>query len=102
LSLDDFLALLVYALVPFAWVSAGILFWAARRPPRIGALTERSWIALVIAIFLTSISVIVFNSESGQTLLAVEVARVIFRASVVLLGLVPVSWVVLWASGRLS
>lgn len=102
MNLDDILAYLVYALVPFAWVSTAILWWAARRPPRIGALTERTVIAFVIAVFLTSIAVIVYNSESERFLFPTEVARIVFRVSVLIIGLVPVSWVILWASGRLG
>lgn len=102
MSLDDFLALMVYALVPFAWFSAGVLWYAARKPPRIGALTERAYIAIVIAVFLSSIAVLVANSEAKSAFLGVEIARIIFRLSVLVLGFVPVAWVLLWATGRLG
>lgn len=102
MSIDDFLALLVYAMVPFGWFSAGVLWYAARQPPRIGALTERAAIAFIIAVFLTSIAVLVLNSEADAAYFGVEVARIAFRVSVLLLGLVPVAWVVLWVTGRLK
>lgn len=96
------LALLIYALLPFAWLSTAVLIYAAHRPPRIGALTERAVIAIVIAMFLTAVAVIVYNTESDRALLAAEVARVAFRICVLMLGLVPVSWCVLWFLGRLG
>lgn len=102
MSINDFLAVLVYLLVPFAWISTGILWHAARMPPRIGALTERAAIAFVIAIFLTSIAILVANSQTDRAFFAIEVARFAFRISVLVLGLVPVGWVVLWATGRLK
>lgn len=100
--IDDILAVLVYLLVPFAWLSTGVLAYAASGKPRVGALVERTWIAFVIAIFLTTVAVIVFNTESDQALIQIEIARIIFRVSVLLLGLVPVAWVILWLTGRLG
>lgn len=100
--IDQFLAALIYALVPFAWLSTAVLVWAARNGPHIGALTERALIAVVIALFLTSIAVIVVNTETDQSLFAVEVARTVFRLSVIGLGFVPVIWTLLWFTGRLG
>lgn len=102
MSLDDALAILIYILVPFAWISTGILWHAARMPPRIGALTERATIAAVIAVFLTSIAIIVANTQADRAFFAVDIARIAFRVSVLVLGLVPVGWVILWATGRLG
>lgn len=102
MTLADLLALLTYALLAPAWVSTAILLMAAWKRPRIGALTERAAIAFVIAVFLTAIAVIVYNTESDQSLFAVEVARVVFRVSVLFLGLVPVGWCLLWLAGRLG
>jgi hypothetical protein len=102
LTLDEMLALALYGLLVPAWLSTAILVWAARKPPRIGALTERAVIAVIIALFLTAIAVIVWNTDSESALFAADVARVVFRVCVLLLGLVPVSWCVLWVSGRLG
>ena len=102
MNADTFLAALIIALLPFAWMSTIVLVWAARKRPRIGALTERAIIAVVIAVFLTAISIIVYNTESDQALFAVEVARIFFRVSVLMLGLIPVYWFLLWLTGRLG
>lgn len=102
MSLDRLLAFLIFALLPFAWTSTVVLIWAARRKPRIGALTERAAIAFVIAVFLTAIAIIVWNTESDRILFPTEVARVVFRITVLGLGLIPVAWVILWWTGRLG
>lgn len=102
MSLDRLLAFLIFALLPFAWTSTAVLIWAARRKPRIGALMERAVIAFVIAVFLSAIAVIIWNTESERVLFPTEVARVIFRIAVLGLGLVPVAWVILWWTGRLG
>lgn len=99
---DTVLAVLIWALVPFAWVSTSVLVYAARQRPRIGALTERSVIALIIAAFLTSIALIVLNTQSGYAFLSPDLARSVFRVTVLLLGAVPFVWVVLWLTGRLG
>lgn len=100
--IDSILAVLIWALVPFAWVSTAVLVYAARQRPRIGALTERSVIALIIAAFLTSIALIVLNTESGYVILSAELARSVFRVTVLLLGTVPFAWCLLWLTGRLG
>lgn len=102
MNIDDLLAVLVYGLVPFSVFSAAVLVWAARQPPRIGALTERAVIAVIIAVFISSIALLVYNTETGRTIIDQEAARIVFRVSVLLLGLVPVSWVILWLTGRLG
>jgi hypothetical protein len=102
LTIDDLLAALIVALLPFAWLSTFVLVWAARTPPRIGALTERAIIAVVIAVFLTAIAVIVLNTETDEAYFPAEVARVAFRVCVLGLGFVPIAWCALWLSGRLG
>ena len=102
MTLDDLLALLIFGLLPFAWFSTGVLWWAKRKPPRSGALTERAVIALVIAVFLTSITVIVLNTEADRVFFPAEVARVAFRLSVLALGFIPIAWCVLFFAGKLG
>ena len=102
MSIEDALALMVYILVPVAWVSAAVLGVHARQPPRIGALTERTVIGVIIAVFLTSIAAVIANTEAEQAFIPVEIARNVFRASVVGLGFVPLAWLILFLAGRLD
>ena len=102
MTIEDGLALMVYALVPVAWVSAVILGAHARQTPRIAVLTERTIIGIIIAIFLTSIAVIIANTEAEEAFFPLEIARSLFRLSVIGLGIVPAAWLVLFLAGRLD
>ena len=91
----------LFALI--AWVSAFILLRAAfRADPPVGALTERAVIALVIAVFLTLYAIVASNTNFGLGVFTPDGARRIIRAAVIVLGLVPVAWVVLWLTGHLG
>ncbi len=102
MSIDDVLAALVIILVPFSWLSTFILWRAARPRPRIGALTERAVIAFAIAIMVTAGGLLTLNRTADYPFFGVEVARVIFSLSVVTIGMVPVSWTLMWFFGRLG
>lgn len=102
MSVDDVLAALVIVLVPFSWLSAVILWRAARRPPRIGALTERAAIAVAIAVMVTAGGLITLNRSSEHAFFGVDAARVIFSLAIIVVGAVPVAWTALWFFGRLG
>lgn len=102
MSLDGLLVVLSLALFPFSVLSMLILLYEARKPPRIGALTERAVIAADITAMVVSGTVLTINRVTGYSLFPVEVARVLFLASLVLLEFVPVVWTVLLFTGRLG
>lgn len=99
---DVWLALLSIGLVPFSIVCSVILWRAAIVKPHIGALTERAWIAGIIALMVISGTVITINRLNGYNLFPIEMARVLFLVSLILLEFVPVAWMGLWMTGRLG
>lgn len=102
MTLDAFLVVLSLALVPFSVVSTVLLVSEARKPPRIGALSERAVIAVGITIMVLSGTFITLNRILGNSLFAVEAARLLFLASLILLEFIPVVWLVLLYSRRLG
>lgn len=102
MTIDDVLSILAILLSPFSVLSVIVLAWAANHKPRIGALTERAVIGVFIAIMVVSGAAITFNRLSGYSLFPVEVARIIFLTSLLLLAFVPVAWLWLWITGRLG
>lgn len=100
--LDRLLPIAVAILTVVAWLSAYVLVRAAMPRPRIGALTERAAIAVLIAVFGTVSTFLVFNTESGRAILPSEAARVLFRLCLLFLLGVPAYWTWLYRSGRLG
>jgi hypothetical protein len=95
------LAVVIVLLTVVAWVSAAILVHASRRRPRVGALTERATVAVVVAIFGTVYSATVTNAEVGGWF-DIPTMVLIIRCAVILLLLMPVWWVYLYATRRLG
>jgi hypothetical protein len=86
-----------------AWISAAILVHAARNAtPRSGALTERAILAVVIAVFLTTYLLIAYNTDNGRILFDQDAARRLLRTIVLMVGVIPIIWTVLWLTGRLG
>lgn len=100
--IDTALAVLVVILVPFSWISSAVLYRASRAGPTIGALTERTIVAIVIGVMVTSAGGLTLNRITGYSLFPIEVARIVFSLSVIALASIPVAWVVLWYQGRLG
>lgn len=100
--IESILTGLVFVLVPVTWLSTGLLVMFAWQKPRIGALTERAMIAIVISLLITASAILVLNTLSGQALFPAETARLIFRASLLGVGLVPAAWLVMYATNRLG
>lgn len=96
------LAVVIFVMVPFAWVSAFVLAHAARGPRRIGALTERAVIAFAIAIMVTTGALLTYNRSTDSPVLTVEGARILFSLSLIVIGAIPVFWTALWLTGRLG
>jgi hypothetical protein len=93
-------ALVLLALA--SWVSTALLLRAAWKRPRIGALTERATIAVVLAIFGSVCVVLVLNTDSGHALIPVEAALILFRICLLILLLIPTYWLVLYLTNRLG
>lgn len=86
-----------------AWICAVILMIAAYRRPRVGALVERASIAAGLAIFGTIYGVIATHTDLGLGIIDDQAAKTIIRVGVVIVvGILPAVWVVLWATGRLG
>lgn len=100
--LDRMLPWAVVALTIVSWLSAYVLVRAAWQKPRIGALNERAAIAVLIALFGTVSTILVFNTEADHLLLDAEWARVLFRLCLLALLGIPAYWTWLYRSGRLG
>lgn len=96
------LAIVAVGMFPFAILSTVILSYAIRSGPRIGVLTERSFIALAIAFMLGSGALLTINRLLGHALFPTDIATVVFSVSLIVLGAVPVNWVRLWYQGKLG
>lgn len=94
---------LALALLAFSSaISAALLVRAARKRPRIGALTERAFLAVKDALFGIVCVVLVWNTDTSQALLPLEVARILFRGLLFLNLLIPPIWLVLYLTNRLA
>lgn len=93
---------LVFALTACAWASFVVLGRAALVPPRIGALTERAFIALIIAALGSVSLVIAANTDGGRPWFDAATASLLFRLSILGVLAVPAAWLALWLTGRLG
>ena len=93
---------LLFGLTGLAWFSFLVLGHAAIQPPRIGALTERTTIALIIALLGTVSCVIVLNTDHGRPWFSTETSSLLFRFAILAVLAVPSAWLILWFSGRLG
>lgn len=93
---------LVFLLTGGAWASFIVLGRAASHRPRIGALTERAFIAFVIAALGTIACVIVLNTDSGRPYFDSDTASFVFRAAMLVVLSIPSAWLLLWLTGRLG
>jgi hypothetical protein len=92
------LALLAIA----AWIATGILVTRAIRRPRIGALTERAFLSVLLALFGSVCVVLLYNRETGYSIIPIDVARGAFSGLLFLLLLVSPAWLLLLATDRLG
>jgi hypothetical protein len=96
-------AIILWLLPPLSWIATVILVRAARKPPRIGALTERAVLALVFAIAVTVYAyVVTLNVELGRPFLDVTATRFVVRALFIAIGLAPLWWLWAYWRGRLG
>jgi len=93
---------IAFILTGGAWLSFVVLGRAAMRKPRIGALTERAFIAFVIAALGSVSCAIVLNTDSGHAYFPTEVASLLFRLAIIAVLAVPTLWLVLWMTGQLG
>jgi hypothetical protein len=92
----------LFVLTGLSWGSFAVLGHAAVQRPRIGALTERTTIAAIIALLGTVSCLIVTNTDAGRPLFDAATASLLFRLSILGVLSVPTAWLVLWFSGRLG
>jgi hypothetical protein len=86
-----------------SWVSALTLLWASgRADPRVNALNERAWIAVLLSLFLTVYAIVSLNSEIDFALILRDDARRIVRLGVIVLGVIGPTWLFMWWTGRLG
>ncbi len=85
-----------------SWTSFLVLGHAAFRRPRIGALTERTFIAFVLAVLGTVSSLLRYNTDSGFALFPQPVAALVFASTMLVVLTIPTVWLVLWLMGRLG
>jgi hypothetical protein len=93
---------MLVAVAMLAWASTFLLVTRAVRKPRIGALTERAALSVLLSLFGTLCVLLVYNTETGNTLIPTEVARALFRVCLFLLLFVSPAWVLLYATNRLG
>lgn len=92
----------LWLLTGFAWLSFLVLSRAAFHGVRIGALTERAFIAFVLAMLGTVGSVLRYNTDSGFSLMPMQAATVVFAVTILFVLLIPTAWLVMWLLGRLG
>lgn len=86
-----------------SWLSAiGLSVAAYTATPRVGALTERAVIAVLISAFLTLYALVAANTEGGFVLFPFEESVRFLRVGVLLLAGIGPVWLVLWATGNLG
>lgn len=85
-----------------AWWSFAVLGRAALQRPRIGALTERAFIAFIIAVLGSVACAIAVNTDSGRPWFDAATASLLFRLAIIAVLAVPTLWLVLWLTGRLG
>jgi len=93
---------LLWLLTGFAWISFGVLVWAAFEVPRITALSERTLIAFLIALLGTVASLLRYNADTGLSLFPQSTAVLIFVLVILAVLLVPTAWLFLFVLGRLG
>jgi len=100
-TLELFLAGVIWLMTIYAWLSAFVLIRVARHRPHVGSLTERAIVATLIAIFGTAYSLVLLNTEVLDWI-DVGTAIVFVRIAVVLLLTIPAWWSWMLVTGRLT
>lgn len=102
MSIDKILAWVMLGLGFVGSFCSAILIVAALQKPRIGALTERAVLGVLLALFAIVAAISALNTDANAALFPVEVARVLVRILIIALEVVPVAWVYLYLTGRLG
>ena len=92
--------ILVLALI--GWVFTAILARAAWIRPRIPPLSERAIAGTVISSFVTVYGLVASNTDAGFFSFDASDAKAIVRLLVLVVGLLPIVWGVLYLSGHLG
>lgn len=93
---------LVYGLTIGSYLFLILIIRPTLRRPRIGALSERTFIGAVIAFLGTVASIIVYNTDHDRILFDQQTAALLFRESIVAVLMVPTIWIILFFAGKLG
>lgn len=93
---------LIYLLTGGAWLFVAVVIRPTLRRPRIGALSERTFVGVIIALLGTISSVIVYNTDHDRVLFDQQTAALLFREAIIAVLLIPTIWIVLYLAGRLG
>jgi len=93
---------LVYGLTVGAWLFLGLVIRPTLKRPRIGALSERTFVGFVIALLGTISSVIVYNVDHDRILFDAQTSALLFREAIIAILLIPSIWIVLFLAGKLG
>lgn len=97
----DILVTMIFIVLPLVnWPVAITLLRLSLRRPRIRALSERAFLAFLIAVMTTGYSVVVVNSSTGYHVMDRDTGRNVVRLFVVLIGLYPIWWLWAYYTGR--
>ncbi len=97
-----YLTPLLFILTALAWLSVWLFAGPTLARPRIGALTERAWIGVVIAAMGTVFCILVLNSDAAHRFIDVELVQRLSRLTILAVLLVPAIWIFLYITGRLG
>jgi hypothetical protein len=92
----------IYLMTVGAWLFIAVIIRPTLARPRIGALSERTFVGAVIAFLGTVASVIVYNTEHDRLYFDQQTAALLFREAIIAVLLVPTIWLVLFLTGRLG
>lgn len=96
------LAAMIGILTFFSVLSAFVLVRAAFVKPRIGALTERAVIGVLLAFFGVVYTLVALDTELGRVVLTTDLSRFVVRCAVVGILSIPTYWTLLYWTGRLG
>lgn len=96
-----YLLLVALLMLPFFnWPVAIILIRLSRMSPSIKALSERAWLAALIALVTTVYVVVTWNTQFGYNWFTFDTGRTIVRLSILGIGLYPLWWLWAYYTGR--
>lgn len=77
-----------------AWASFALFVWAAFDGPRITSLSERTYIAFVLACLGTVACILRYNTDTGYSLMPQPTASLLFVMTMLAVLTIPTIWLV--------